>query len=196
MSEYTEKRTVIEDIPTIKRARPVVETQHDQVVHDHRVHEHRGMSGGAVAALVMAAIAVTLVITMLIMNNQQRDQELADERARADAAQQVPSQPLQPQPPQQPPLVVVPPSQPSATPTPPPPAAAPSSAELEVAVTSKLLDDAELRSHIIDVKVADGTVTLSGHVPNDELRLRGERLAMSVKGVRRIVNNIVVQRQP
>ena len=194
MSEYTERRTVVEDVP-IKRARPVGETQYDSVV-----REERGMSGGAITALVLAAIAAAVVITMLIMNNQQRnsDEELAQERARNAAAQQAQAQ----QPSQQPPVLVVPQSQPSTVPVPVPvpsqpapstPAAAPTSTELEIDINSKFLDDPDLRSYPIDVKVAGGTAMLSGHVPNDGLRTRAEKLAKTVKGIRSVTNSIVVK---
>ena len=194
MSEYTERRTVVEDVP-IKRARPVVETQYDSVV-----REQRGMSGGAITALVLAAIAAAVVITMLIMNNQQRnsDEELAQERARNAAAQQALSQ----QPSQQPPVIVMPQSQPSTVPVPVPApsqpapsttATAPTSTELEIDINSKFLDDHDLRSYPIDVKVTGGTAMLSGHVPNDELRTRAEKLAKTVKGIRSVTNNIVVK---
>jgi type II secretory pathway pseudopilin PulG len=194
MSEYTERRTVVEDVP-IKRARPVGETQYDSVV-----REERGMSGGAITALVLAAIAAAVVITMLIMNNQQRnsDEELAQERARNAAAQQAQAQ----QPSPQPPVLVVPQSQPSTVPVPVPvpsqpapstTATAPTSTELEIDINSKFLDDQDLRSHPVDVKVVGGTAMLSGHVPNDELRTRAEKLAKTVKGIRSVTNNIVVK---
>jgi len=194
MSEYTEKRTVVEDVP-IKRARPVGETQYDSVV-----REERGMSGGAITALVLAAIAAAVVITMLVMNNQQRnsDEELAQERARNAAAQQAQAQ----QPSQQPPVLVVPQSQPSTVPVPVPvpsqpapatSATAPTSTELEIDINSKLLDDQDLRSYPIDVKVTGGTAMLRGHVPNDELKTRAEKLARTVKGIRSVINSIVVK---
>ena len=192
MSEYRETR--IEEVP-IKRARPVVETHRDSVV-----RESRGMSGGAIAALVLASIAVGVLIAMLIVNTQQRnrDEELAQERERMAAAQQAqPSpQPLQ-QPVQQPPIVVTP--QPSATPVPvPAPSAAPaatqpSSTQLEVDVTSKFLDDQDLRTHALDVKVTGGTAVISGQVPTDELKDRAEKIARSVKGIRSVINSIVVK---
>jgi type II secretory pathway pseudopilin PulG len=197
MSEITERRTVVEDIP-IKRARPVVETQYDSVV-----HERRGMSGGAVAALVLAAIAAAVVITLLVLNSQQRnnEDELAQERARTAAAQQQANtqQPAQPAP--QTPVVIVP-SSPTTTTVPvpapavTPPASAetaPSSAQVEVDVTSKFLDDTELRAHPIDVKVAGRTAILSGHLPSDDLKSRAEKLARTVKGVGRVINNITVE---
>lgn len=192
MNEYSERRTVVEDTP-IKRARPVVETQYDSVV-----REDRGMSGGAVAALVLAAIAAAVVITMLVLSNQQKntDDQLAQERARAAAAEQANAQ--QPSQPAQTPPVVVMPSSPMpavTSPVTPSPATetAPSSAQVEIDVTSTLLNDPELREFPIDVKVAGRTAILSGHVPNDDLKSRAEKLARTVKGVGKVVNNITVE---
>ena len=193
MSGYRETRTVVGDVP-IRRARPVVETRHDSVV-----HESRGMSGGTIAALVLASIAVGVLITMLIMNNQQRnsDEQLAQERARSAAAEQAASQPTQ-----QPPIIVTPQTQPGTVPLPVPvpvpsqPApstATPTNTQLEVEVNSKLLDDQDLRTHPLDVKVSAGTAVLSGYLPNDELKARAEQLARTVKGIRGVINSIVVK---
>jgi cell division protein FtsN len=188
MSDYQEKRMVVEEIP-IRRARPVLQTQFDSVTRD-----ERGMSGGAVAALVVAAIAAAIVITMLIMNNQQtKADELAQERARAANAQQAPSQPQ--------PVIVLPQSQPSVAPpapvpSQPAPAATPTpptSTELEVDVSAKLLDDQDLRSSSIEVKVSGSTAMLGGQVPSEDLKTRAERLAKTVKGIRAVINNIVVK---
>lgn len=191
MSEYREKRTVIEDVPIGRR--PVVQAQYDSVV-----HERTGMSGGAIAALVVAAITAAVVIAMLIFNSQQHDndEELAQERARTAAAQHQAGQPSQ-----QPVIVTVPSSQPVAVPVPyPVPAAsqpaatetAPSSTQIEIDVNSKLLDDQDLRSVPVDVKVSGGIATLSGRVSNEDLKMRAEKLAMTVKGVRGTINNIIV----
>ena len=195
MNDYSERRTVVEEVP-IKRARPVVETQYDSVV-----REHRGMSGGAVAALVLAAIAAAVVITLLILNNQQKDTEdqLAQERARTAAAQQQATT-QQPQSAPQTPVVIVPSSPTTTVPAPAPAVTpstpietAPSSAQVEIDVTSKILDDSDLRSSSIDVKVAGRTAILSGHVPNEDLKSRAEKLARTVKGVGRVINNITVE---
>ena len=92
--------------------------------------------------------------------------------------------------PQSPSTVPVPaPSQPAPSTT----ATAPTSTELEIDISSKFLDDPDLRSYPIDVKVAGGTAMLSGHVPNDGLRTRAEKLAKSVKGIRSVTNNIAVK---
>ena len=154
------------------------------------------MSGVAIAALVLAAVAASIVITMLILNSKQSatEDQLAQERARAANAEQTPAA--------QPPVIVMPPSQPATAPvvTPPPSqpapnptATAPTSTELEINVTSKMLDDAELRSSFIDVKVSGSTATLSGRVPSQELKTRAERLAKTVKGVSSVINDIVVK---
>jgi hypothetical protein len=190
MSEYRETHRIVEGEP-IKRARPVVETQYDTVV-----HESRGLSGGAVVALVLAGIAAAVLITMMILNSQQRESEdqLARERERIAETQQ-----LQQPPPQQP-VIVLPPSQPPAqvpvpVPAPAPGASstAPSTTEIELDITSRLLDDQELRSQSIDVKFSDGTAVLSGRVSSEELKTRAEKITRAVKGVRNVLNNITVQ---
>ena len=198
MAQIHETHTVVDDVPVERRT--VIEDDYPPVV-----YERRGLSGGAIAALVIAGIAIAVLITLLIMNNQQRDheQELAMERARADAAQRAAEQPPTAQPPAaQPPVVVMQPSQPTVVPVPAPsqpaPAAAPStsstsSVSVEVDVTTKMLDDPDLRTHPIDVKVDNGTATLSGELPSEELKAKAEKVALSVKGIRRVKNNITVK---
>ena len=56
-----------------------------------------------------------------------------------------------------------------------------------------MLDDPDLRTHPIDVKVDNGTATLSGELPSEELKARAGKVALSVKGVRRVTNNITVK---
>ena len=192
MNEYSEKRTVSRAVPI--GSRPIVEQQYDSVV-----TEHQPTSGIAIAALVIAAVAAAVVITIMIMNNQQsgRDQELALERERAAATQLPPQQSQQPS--QQAPIIVMPQSgAPGQTPVPsqaapPAEATAPSSIDIEIAVTSKMLDDQELKTYPIDVKLNAGTVTLSGNLPTEGLRDRAERVAKTVKGVRDVTNKIIVQ---
>ncbi len=52
-----------------------------------------------------------------------------------------------------------------------------------------------MRSHPINVKFNNGTVTLSGLVPRADLKARAEVVASSVKGVTRVINEIAVQGQ-
>ena len=71
---------------------------------------------------------------------------------------------------------------------------APSSTSIEMDITSKMLEDPELRS-LVDMKVSvsGGAATLSGTVPTEDLKRRAERVAKSVKGVRMVINNLTVQ---
>ena len=190
MREYSKEQTVVHDV--LVGSGPVVETRYDSAV-----NKRRGISVLAVAALVVTAITAT-VITMLIINRQQRsDEELAQERARTAAAQQQPPQ-------QQPVIVTMPPSRPAIVPEPHPlpglaqPApidarTAPSSTSIEIEVTSRLQTDEQLRPHVIDVKVTGRTAVLSGHVPDEELKKRAERIARTVRQVHSIVNDIAVR---
>ena len=191
MNEYSEKRTVIRDVPVDRR--PIVEKQYDSVV-----TERQPTSGVAIAAMVIAAVAAAVVITIIVLNSQQsdREQQLALERERSAAAQQ---QAIQRD--QQPPVILTVPQQspaaPSQTPAQsqvaPSEASAPSSIDIEIAVTSKLLDDQDLHTYAIDAKAKSGTVTLSGTLPNDDLKARAERVTRTVKGVRDVMNKIIVQ---
>jgi hypothetical protein len=198
MAEYHERRTVIETEPTPRVGQ--VETQHERIS-----YERRGMSGAAVTAIVLSAIAAAVLLTLLFTSNRDdsRDDTLARERA---------VEPVQtaqaPPPPQQSPVVVTVPAPQQTQPTtitvpvpvPVPTETASSSptvtdTSIEVDVISKLTDDAELRSHPINVKFNNGTITLSGLVPREGLKTRAEIVAKSVKGVTRVVNDISVQGQ-
>jgi osmotically-inducible protein OsmY len=46
------------------------------------------------------------------------------------------------------------------------------------------------------VKVNNGTATLSGDLPSEELKARAERVAMTVKGVKHVINKITVKAEP
>ena len=194
MNEYTEKTTVNRAVPVDRR--PIVEKQYESVV-----TERQPTSGVAIAAMVIAAVAAAVVITILVLNSQQsdRDQQLAVEREKAAAAQQQAMQRDQAS--QQPPVILTVPQQsptapaqtPSSSQAAPSEASAPTSIDIEIAVTSKLLDDQDLHSYAVDAKAKAGTVTLSGTLPNADLKARAERVARTVKGVRDVINNITVQ---
>jgi hypothetical protein len=192
LSEDREKLTVVQDAPV--GSLPVVEARSDSVV-----NKRRGISKVAAAALVVAGIAAAVTITILIISSQQRnsDQLLAQERARTAVALQQP--PLQ-----QPVIVNMPPFQPAIVPSPyslpgpaqPPqfdPRTAPSNTSIEIEVTSRLQTDEKLRPYVIDVKVTGTTAVLSGHLPDEDLKRRAEKLTRAVKQVQSIVNDIVVR---
>lgn len=195
MDEIRDQRTIVHEAPV--GGRPVVETQYD-----HTVQERNGLSGAAIAAMVIGAVIAAIFITWLIVNNQQSN-DLAMERERAliaerNAAQaQAAQQQQQPQQQaQQPNVIVLPQTQPSTTqmPSQAEPATAPtSSISIEVEVNRKLLDDTQLGSYPVTAKIENGTVTLSGTLPNEDLKTRAEKIVSLVKGVRRVVNDITVQ---
>ena len=186
MSEYIDKRTVVQDVPVARRT--VVETR-------------RGMSGVAVTGLVVAAITAAAVITMMIVNSQQRnsDEALAQERARTAAAQQALVQPAQQQPvivnmpPAQPPMLAIPYPVPGPSPAPIFARTAPSNTSVEIDLTSRLQTDELLRPYAINVKFTGGTATLSGNVPDEDLKKRAEKLALNVNAVHSVVNDIDVR---
>jgi len=70
---------------------------------------------------------------------------------------------------------------------------APTNAELEVEAGARLADDSQLSAYPIEVKVESGAAMLSGHVATEEQKSRAETLVRSVKGIRRVVNNLLVQ---
>jgi len=197
MSEYFEQRKIAQAVP-VGRHR-VVDSYHDQII-----HEPRGMSGGAITALVISAVALTVMVMMLISENQQRDDLAQDRAAVQQAAQQYPPQqaPVQtaPQPAPTPTPAVVPPQaqMPSSsvqTPSSPTPSPRPYDSDIEAALKARLQNDKDLHSYSIEVDVSDGTATLRGELPSEELKIKAEQIAMRVKGVLGVVNEIDVHSQ-
>jgi len=192
MSNFEERRT-IEEISSSGPRPPLVRTPEPVVI----VEESQGMSGLAIAVIVAAAIAATTLIVYLIVSNQQQSQsaqQAKDQTAQTQAAQ------AQNPPLQQPPVIVtVPQSQPAAAaPAVPPPASAPissSAASTDNAaadLNSKLLHDSQLGSYTINANVDNGVATLSGVLPSDDLKMRAEQVAKSVRGVSVVINHIDV----
>jgi hypothetical protein len=72
------------------------------------------------------------------------------------------------------------------------PVATPDDTEIQAAIDKKLGDDASLSQLGITATVTDGTVILVGTAPSDEMKDKVEKLVHSVKGVRKIDNQIVV----
>jgi len=65
--------------------------------------------------------------------------------------------------------------------------------EIMWAVLVGLINDRNIPSHLIDVEVENGSVILSGWVDSVLARDRAEEIAMTVKGVRSVVNRIEVK---
>ena len=61
-------------------------------------------------------------------------------------------------------------------------------------VKTKLVADKPANLVKVNVDVTNGTVYLTGNVDSAEQKVRAERLAHDVKGVRSVVNNLQVKR--
>ena len=59
-------------------------------------------------------------------------------------------------------------------------------------VRRKLADDQVVKGAAMEVEVKDGVVTLKGKVEYDEQKIKAEKLARKVSGVKRVDNQLVV----
>ena len=66
-------------------------------------------------------------------------------------------------------------------------------ATIHTAVKAKLTADRFSNIVNVDVNVTNGVVTLAGEVPDEKTRIDAEREAMTVKGVKRVMNNLQVK---
>ena len=69
-------------------------------------------------------------------------------------------------------------------------------AGIHTAVKAKLTTDRFSNITNVDINVTNGVVTLAGEVPNAKVKADAEAEARSVKGVRRVVNNLQVSNPP
>ena len=66
-------------------------------------------------------------------------------------------------------------------------------ATILASVKTKLVADKPANLTRVNVDVTNGTVYLTGNVDSAEQKVRAERLAHEVRGVRRVVNNLAVK---
>jgi hyperosmotically inducible protein len=66
-------------------------------------------------------------------------------------------------------------------------------ATIHTAVKAKLTTDHFSNIVNIDINVTNGIVTLAGEVPNPAVRLEAEKEALSVNGVKKVINNLQVK---
>jgi osmotically-inducible protein OsmY len=59
-------------------------------------------------------------------------------------------------------------------------------------VLMRLAGDAEVKGGVIDVQVENGVVTLKGKVETAKQKTKAEHIARKVKGVKSVVNQLVV----
>ncbi|WP_321477451.1 BON domain-containing protein [uncultured Paludibaculum sp.] len=60
-------------------------------------------------------------------------------------------------------------------------------------VRRKLANDPDVKGGTLEVEVKDGTVTIKGSVENDKLKSKAERITKKVKGVKGVVNQLVIK---
>ena len=60
-------------------------------------------------------------------------------------------------------------------------------------VRRKLADDPDVKGGAFQVDVKDGVVTIKGVVVKEKFRRKAETLTRKVKGVKSVVNNVVVK---
>jgi hypothetical protein len=195
--EEQRRSRVVMETPTARRE--VVQTQTT------RVPEKTGYSTGVVAAVALTAIAATAIL-FLFLTNREDEPTNTNVRVATTAPTPIPTQPtpiiIQQAPPvtTQPAPVII--TQPPTTTTVPPTTApptvttAPSGSDdvsAQAKVSEKFQDDADLSTTDVIATVINGKATLTGRVKTQDLKRRAERLALSVKGVRTVDNQIIVQ---
>lgn len=67
-------------------------------------------------------------------------------------------------------------------------------ATITAAVKAEYVKDREVDALKIDVDTKNGVVTLNGTAPSETGRVRAETLAMNVKGVAKVNNNVLVKK--
>lgn len=194
-----------------RRSRVVVETPHARREVEHveyeRAPEDKGFSTGMVVTVALVAIAATAIIIMLLMNrNSDTSTDNINVNMRA-AATPVPTAPTpivvpSAAPPpgvqttQPAPIIIAPPTNGTTTnvpPSAPTPAPTPDDSAIQANVSKKFLDDPDLASTDVSANVGGGKAILTGTVSTPDLKRRAERLALTVKGVKSVVNKINVQ---
>lgn len=60
-------------------------------------------------------------------------------------------------------------------------------------VRLKLASDPDVRGGAFDVQVKDGVVTIKGRVDKESYKQRAEKLTKKVKGVKSVVNQLLVE---
>ena len=61
-------------------------------------------------------------------------------------------------------------------------------------VIRKLVNDYKLKTNALEVVVAEGTVSITGLVETEKLRVRAEKIVKKIKGVKTVDNQVRVRR--
>ena len=202
-----------------KRRRVVVETptaRHEEVyTRTTRAPDRGGYSTGVIATVALVAIAATALIMFFLLQNRD-DATNTNVNVSTTAPTPIPTIPtplptpvvVTAPPVQQPPVIIqAPPATTTTTqpapvivtqPAPPaaPAATGPDDATLESRIDKTFADDADLSTAGLTVTVISGKATLIGAVKTPDLKVRAERLANSVRGVKGVDNKIMVEGTP
>jgi hyperosmotically inducible protein len=194
-----------------RKSRVVVETPHTrrEVEQTYVSHtpEKKGISTGMVAAVALAAIAAITIIFLFLRNPSDDSSNTNVSVTTRPTPLAQPSVIMQPAaqptpiiieaPSTQPaPVIITQPAPITATTSIAPPAtsapAPPDDSVVQSNVSKKIQDDPALDATDIIATVVSGKATLTGTVDSPDLKRRAERMALSVKGVRTVDNQITV----
>jgi len=184
--EQAKGSRVVVDTPTSRRE--VVQTEAVRAP-----ERSSSVSGAMLAVVVIGAIALATVIILFAMNQQQQD------NLNANTAQTAPPQTIVQQPAQQPPVIIqepAPAGQPPVVINQPASGSTSSSSNdstIQAAIDKKLSDDPILSTLGVTATVMDGKATLIGTVKTEAQKAQFERAVRSVKGVKSIDNQIIVE---
>lgn len=189
-----------------KRSRVVVETPtaRREVSSTEREYTPRGDSGtstATIAVVVILAVGVVVLLLLLMMNRQSSENAnlAAQQAAQQQPAAQQPVIVQQPAPQQQPVIV----QQPGVAPAQPPivvnPATGGSTASsasddlsIQTEVEKRFHNDSVFSTLDMTISVVNGKAMLVGTVNSEQLKKQAEKLALSVKGVKSVDNQIIV----
>jgi osmotically-inducible protein OsmY len=187
-----------------KRSRVVVETptSRREVVQSEAVRtpERNGISGGTVGVIVVLAVALVTILVLLLLSGQTNDTTASDLAAQQPAP--VPQTTIiqQPASQQQPPVIIQQPA-PATQAAPiivnqPAPSGGNTSgsndATIQMELDKQISNDPVLSTLGLTTTVLNGRVTLIGTVKTEAVKAQIERMALRVKGVTGVDNQIVV----
>jgi osmotically-inducible protein OsmY len=189
--QETKRSRVVVETPTARREVTSTERQYSP--------EGGGTSTATIAVVVILAVGVVVLLLLLMMNRQSSENAnlAAQQQAAQQPAQQQPVIVQQPAQQQQPPIIV---QQPAAAPASQPIIVNPPAGTANVAddggiqaeVERRLQKDSDLAALNLTVSVVDGKAMLVGTVKSEQLKKQAEKLALSVKGVKAVDNQIIV----
>lgn len=191
MGNPPRKRMVV---PTVARPRRAVNSRQST--------KPEGLTGAFLNAAIVIGTTLATTLLLLLISGQLHDTTAGNVIARSTAPALEPIVTGQPIPEQSLISHPTPSPQPTRAAASPTPTATPAENDatnnvaddttIQAAIDKKLQDNADLLSFGITATISDGTVTVVGTVPSDEVKEKIEKLIRTVKGVKQVDNQIVV----